>query len=303
MKTIPLDLHDYPADANVFHRTAVRGIVQRGDRYLLIRSGKYGDIKFPGGGAEQGESRTDTLIREMREETGFDVLRESVSEEFVVQEKRLGSLGDLLCMDSYYCRCEIGEEQYPQQLDDYELDEDYQVCWLTAAEAIRGNEAVSANKHMPWVQRELAVLRMLSHETEDKHMEQLNQVLDFLKEAGTYYIATVDGDRPRVRPFGAISEYEGKLYFPTNNQKKVFKQIQENPHIEICAMNGGGKWIRIEAEAVCDRSPEARKAVFEAHEMLASMYSLDDGIFEVLYLKNVSAVIASFTEPPVELTF
>ena len=129
------------------------------------------------------------------------------------------------------------------------------------------------------------------------------QVLQFLKDAKVYYLATMDGDRPRVRPFGGISAFEGKLYSPTNNTKKVFAQMIKNPNVEICAM-AHGKWIRIEAEVVNDTRREARQAMLDAYgEALTRMYSVDDGTFEVLYLKNATATIASFTEEPVIITF
>ncbi len=134
-------------------------------------------------------------------------------------------------------------------------------------------------------------------------MEAVTKVLDFLKASGVYYIATVDSDRPRVRPFGGVCEFEGKLYIPTSNKKKFFEQITKNPHIEISSFYGG-KWIRLEAEAVPDQRREARKAVLDAHgEALTSMYSLDDGIFEVFYLKNAAAAFCSFTEPTETVSF
>ena len=132
-----------------------------------------------------------------------------------------------------------------------------------------------------------------------KGYDLVDRVLNFLKEAKVFYIATIDGNKPRVRPFGGISEFEGKLYIPTNNQKKVFKQMMENPNIEICGMVNG-RWIRIEAEVVNDTRREARKAMLDAYgEALTRMYSLDDGIFEVLYLKNATATISSFAEKPI----
>lgn len=131
----------------------------------------------------------------------------------------------------------------------------------------------------------------------------MEQVLQFLKDANTFYIATVEGEQPRVRPFGGICEFEGKLYIPTNNKKKVFAQMQKNPNVEICGM-AHGKWIRVEAEAVNDTRREARQAMMDEYgEALSRMYSVDDGIFEVLYLKNVTATIYSFTEDPVEIKF
>ena len=134
-------------------------------------------------------------------------------------------------------------------------------------------------------------------------MEAITKVKQFLKDAGVFYIATVDGDRPRVRPFGAVCEFEGKLYIPTNNQKNVFAQMKANPHIEISTLCQC-KWIRLEAEVVCDTRREARKAMLDEYsETLTKMYSLDDGIFEVLYLKNAKATFCSFTESPETVEF
>lgn len=131
----------------------------------------------------------------------------------------------------------------------------------------------------------------------------MEQVLQFLKDAGTFYIATLDGDQPRVRPFGAVCEFEGKLYIPTNNKKKVFAQMMKNPKVEICCM-ANGNWIRVEAEVVNDTRREARSAMLEEYgDTLKNMYSLDDGIFEVLYLKNATATICSFTAEPVVIKF
>ena len=131
----------------------------------------------------------------------------------------------------------------------------------------------------------------------------MKQALQFLADPGTFYLATVDGDQPRVRPFGAVAEFEDKLYIITNNQKDVFKQIQVNPKIEISGMTKDGKWIRLSAEAVRDERREARKAVLDANPGLRGMYNEDDGKIEVLYLKNASATICSFTEAPVSFTF
>ena len=134
-------------------------------------------------------------------------------------------------------------------------------------------------------------------------MENLQKVLQFLVDAKVFYVATVDGNKPRVRPFSGIHEFEGKLYMPTNNQKKVFAQLMNNPNVEICGM-AYGKWIRIEAEIVRDSRIEPRKAMLEHYgEALTKMYSLDDGKFEVVYLNNATATIYSFTETPVVIKF
>ena len=134
-------------------------------------------------------------------------------------------------------------------------------------------------------------------------MENVKEVLQFLEDAKVFYVSTVDGDKPRVRPFSGIHEFEGKLYMPTSNKKKVFAQMMENPNVEIGGM-AHGKWIRIEAEIVCDNRVEARKSMLDHYgEALTKMYSLDDGKFEVVYLNNAKATICSFTEDPVVIEF
>ena len=130
----------------------------------------------------------------------------------------------------------------------------------------------------------------------------MKETLEFLKKAGTFYLATMDGDQPRVRPFGAVCEFEGKLYLVTNNKKDVYKQIMSNPKIEISGM-ADGKWIRLSGEAVQDPRREAKKAMLDANPGLRGMYNEDDGIVEVLYLRNATAVFCSFTDTPVTHTF
>ena len=131
----------------------------------------------------------------------------------------------------------------------------------------------------------------------------MKEVLEFLKLCRVYYIATVEGDQPRVRPFGAQCEFEGKLYLTTSNQKAVYKQMQSNPKIEISGMSPDGRWIRLTAEAVFDERREAKQAMLDANPELSPMYSLDDGRFEVFYLKDASATICSFTAEPVTCRF
>ncbi|MBQ1290669.1 MAG: pyridoxamine 5'-phosphate oxidase family protein [Lachnospiraceae bacterium] len=131
----------------------------------------------------------------------------------------------------------------------------------------------------------------------------MKEVLEFLRKCGVFYIATAEGDQPRVRPFGAVHEFEGKIYLITSNQKPVFAQLAQNPKIEICGMEPGGKWIRIAAKAVRDDRIEARESMLEANPSLKGMYSADDGKMEVLYLADARAVISSFTEAPVMYAF
>ena len=130
----------------------------------------------------------------------------------------------------------------------------------------------------------------------------MQEVYDFLKKAGTYYLATVEGNRPRVRPFGTAHIYDGKLYIQTGKVKDVSRQMGANPNIEICAMSGG-KWIRIQATAVEDNRLEANESMLEAYPQLKDRYAADDGNCQVLYLKDATATIASFTEEPRVIKF
>ena len=130
----------------------------------------------------------------------------------------------------------------------------------------------------------------------------MKQVYDFLKKAGTYYLATVEGNQPRVRPFGTVNEFEGKLYIQTGKAKPVSHQIAVNPKVEICAFFGG-EWIRIACELVEDDRVEAKKAMLDAYPNLRRMYDEKDGNTQVFYMKNATATISSFTSAPVVISF
>lgn len=130
----------------------------------------------------------------------------------------------------------------------------------------------------------------------------MKEVYAFLKEAGTYYLATVEGDQPRVRPFGTIDLFEDKLYIQTGLSKDVAKQMIANPKVEISAMLGG-KWIRVAAEAILDENIAAQEHMLDEHPSLKGMYAPGDGNTAVFYLKNVTATISSFTEAPKVITF
>jgi uncharacterized pyridoxamine 5'-phosphate oxidase family protein len=123
----------------------------------------------------------------------------------------------------------------------------------------------------------------------------MEEVYEFLKKCGTFYLATVDGDKPRVRPFGVVHIFEGKLYIQTGKIKNVSKQMQINPNIEITAFMDG-KWIRLEGKVVRDDRIEAKTSVLDANLMLKSMYSADDDNTEVLYFEHAKATFCSFTE-------
>lgn len=124
----------------------------------------------------------------------------------------------------------------------------------------------------------------------------MQEVYEFLKNCKTYYLATVEGDQARVRPFGTVDLYEGKLYIQTGKSKSCFKQMAENPKVEICAFNGE-QWLRIAATAVNDDSVEAKTHMLDQHPHLKAMYDPADANTAVLYLKNATATFSSFTEP------
>jgi len=128
-------------------------------------------------------------------------------------------------------------------------------------------------------------------------MTNVEKACEFLKACGTYYLATADGDQPRVRPFGTAHVFEGKLYFQTGLVKDVAKQIAANPKVELCGFCEG-KWIRICGEAVYDPRTEAQVSLLDAYPSLQAMYKPDDGNTAVYYLNNAKAVISSFTEAP-----
>ena len=130
----------------------------------------------------------------------------------------------------------------------------------------------------------------------------MQTVYDFLKKCGTYYLATVDGDKARVRPFGTIDMFDGGLYIQTGKSKDVAKQIMANPNVEICAFDGKS-WIRISAKAVADERIEAKKHMLDAYENLRSRYDENDDNTVVFRLTDATAVISSFSEPPKTVNF
>ena len=124
----------------------------------------------------------------------------------------------------------------------------------------------------------------------------MEKVLEFLKSAGTYYLATVEGDQPRVRPFGTVNLFEGRLYIQTGKVKPVAKQLANNPKCEICAFKDG-TWLRIACNLIEDDRAEARKAMLDAYPSLRAMYDENDGNTQVLYMADATATFSSFTAP------
>lgn len=130
----------------------------------------------------------------------------------------------------------------------------------------------------------------------------MERTAEFLKAAQTYYLATMDGDQPRVRPFGTVNIFEGKLYIQTGKSKDVSKQLHINPKAEICAFKDGA-WLRVAATLVEDDRREARASMLDAYPTLRGMYNEDDGNTEVFYLKDATATFSSFTAAPEVETF
>lgn len=130
----------------------------------------------------------------------------------------------------------------------------------------------------------------------------MDKVLKFLKDAETYYLATVERDQPRVRPFGTAHIFEGKLYIQTGKVKDVSKQLHQNPKAEICAFKNG-EWLRISGELIEDDRNEARQSMLDAYPSLQKMYKADDGNTEVFYFKDATAIFSSFTHEPEVIKF
>ena len=133
-------------------------------------------------------------------------------------------------------------------------------------------------------------------------MEAVERVYKFLEEAKTYYLATVEGDQPRVRPFGAVLLYNGRLYLQTGKVKAVSKQLAANPKAEICAFHNG-TWLRVAGELINDDDRNVKVAMLDKMPSLKSMYSADDDNTQVLYFRNATATFSSFTAPSETVTF
>ena len=135
-----------------------------------------------------------------------------------------------------------------------------------------------------------------------KEVEKMERVEKFLKDANVYYLATMEGDQPRVRPFGTAHIFEGKLYIQTGKVKEVYKQIKENPKAEICACMKD-QWLRVSGELMEDDRREARQSMLDDYPSLQSMYSADDGNTAVFYFRNATAVFSSFHAEPEVIKF
>ena len=130
----------------------------------------------------------------------------------------------------------------------------------------------------------------------------MERVCKFLKDAGVYYLATVEGGQPRVRPFGTAHIFEGRLYIQTGKSKPTSRRLAENPKAEICAFQGGS-WVRVAGELVEDDRVEAKKSMLDAYPSLRKMYDENDGNTQVFFFRNATATFSSFTGAPETVTF
>ena len=130
----------------------------------------------------------------------------------------------------------------------------------------------------------------------------MKETMDFLKECGVYYLATVEDDSPRVRPFGTAEIFENHLYIQTGKKKDVFKQIEKNSRVEICGFLDG-KWIRVSGKLVLDDRIEAKKYMLDQNPSLRRMYDENDDNTAVLYFEHATVTFYSFTDEPRTIEF
>ena len=126
----------------------------------------------------------------------------------------------------------------------------------------------------------------------------MNRVVKILKNAKIFYFSTIDGDQPQVRPYNVVMEYNDKTYFYTNNHTHAYKQMLQNPKIELCASIDEDRWLRVNGKVVFDYDAKVKEKMLEENPTLKKMYSADDKIFEVFYLSNMSAKIHSTHSEP-----
>lgn len=212
---IILDLKNYDKADTVFKRTAARAIIKREKEYLFIHS-KYGDYKFPGGGVEKGESLEEAMIREVQEETGFQVKKETISFYGKVLERRKGHPEDIIEMDSHYFFCEVEKDNVDRKLDEYEEEYDYQIIWLPLREAIIKNKQMANFDVCPWVIRETKVMEKLLveqylseiPENMKKQVQRKSYVIDSAGCSGAHIILFDNNLVLKVEPKGNESDGE-----------------------------------------------------------------------------------------------
>ena len=166
MRTLfDLDMKDYDPNGKVFVRPSVRGIIIRGGKLAMVHSLKYDYYKYPGGGIDVGESLEDTLIREVREEAGLQVIPDSIREFGMVHRVQKGALEDIFIQDNYYFLCDVEDTPLPQELDGYEAEECFTPEWVEPEQVIRANRAACGGPKNPtMLMREVRVLEILLQE-------------------------------------------------------------------------------------------------------------------------------------------
>ena len=228
--------------------------------------------EFVGGKLEAGETAQQALVRECREELGVEIKVGNLFMQLVHEYP------DMTVNLSLY-ESEIASGT-PQLLEHSEIK------WIAPHEAAQYD----------FCPADADILKELVRR------ENMQRVCDFLKKAGTYYLATDDNGQPRVRPFGTAHIFDGKLYIQTGRSKAVSRQLSLNPKAEICAFCDG-TWIRVAGELVEDDRREARVSMLDAYPSLKAMYDADDGNTQVLYFNGASATLSSFTAPGEQLDF
>lgn len=129
----------------------------------------------------------------------------------------------------------------------------------------------------------------------------MNNIVNEIKKCKVFYVATIDKDKPRVRPFSSVMDYEDKVYICTNDTKDVYKQLMNNPNIELCGMNNNGEWIRVSGNIVNDDRIEVKKAMLSDPTGPSNIYKYDDPIFKVMYIDNIKCIKYSFNNNPIEI--
>lgn len=158
---VSVDLKNYKENGTKFKRTAARAVIRKGNKYAMIKSDKYGEYKFPGGGVKKGENPIEALIREVLEETGLTVVKEKIRYLGRAEERRKGEIEDIFEMVSYYYECEISYDIGEQNLDDYEKEYGYRLVFTTLQEAIKNNKEITNIENIPWVIRDTKVMEKL----------------------------------------------------------------------------------------------------------------------------------------------
>lgn len=247
--------------------------IRGGSRFLICQrpaDKKRGLLwEFAGGKLEPGETAEEALVRECREELAVTVEPLGIFAEVIHEYPDI-----TVHVTLFDARIAAGEPRALEHND---------IRWILPEEIPRYSFCPAD--------------RIILEKLITEHDDNMNEVYDFLKRCGTYYLATVDEDgQPRVRPFGTIDIFENALYIQTGRKKAVSAQLHKNPRLELCAFSGG-EWLRVSATATPDERIEPQKHLLDAYPELSSMYRPGDGNNEVFRLSDVSATFSSFTAP------